>query len=408
MNEQLQTPYYVVHKELVDKQLNLLKEALNTFWDSSLIAYSYKTNSLPWLVDYYNRNGCYAEVVSDDEYYLGKQIGVAEDRFVYNGPIKTKETFLEALSAGCIVNIDAYREIEWLDELSPQGTYRLGIRVNFDIEKECPHQSACGEDGGRFGFCYENGNLQEAIEAIQNKGFNVTCLHMHTSSKTRAIDIYRTIAKKACEIAKRYNLKLSYLDVGGGYFGGLDNRPQFADYLREITAILAGTFDKRHTTLIVEPGMSLVGPTVSYVTSVIDVKDTTYGRFVVTDGSRTNIDPLMSKTSYFLHLERATAGGRILPKQVICGYTCMEHDRLFHLENDVELMVGDHIVYHKVGAYTMCLSPLFIRYFPSVYLETDKGYQLIRSRWHAEEYCQRSIFGGCINEYPNSQLRHAE
>lgn len=393
MNKQFQTPYYVIHKELVDKQLKLLKEALESYWDNSLIAYSYKTNALPWLIDYYNRNGCYAEVVSDDEYHLGKQIGVADDRFVYNGPIKTKETFLEALNAGCIVNIDANREIDWLDDFNPRGAYRLGIRVNFDIEKDCPGHSACGEHGGRFGFCYENGKLEETIEAIRAKGFEVTCLHLHTSSKTRAIDIYKAIAQKACEITQVYDLKLSYLDIGGGYFGGLENRPQFADYLREVSAVLADTFDKKRTTLIVEPGMALIGPAVSYVTSVIDVKDTTYGRFVVTDGSRTSIDPLMTKTGYFYHTEQTASDGAILPKQVICGYTCMEHDRLFHLENSAELVEGDRVVYHKVGAYTMCLTPLFIKYFPNVYLETDTGYHMIRSRWQPEEYCQRSILG---------------
>ena len=391
MSNQIQTPYYVVHKELVDGQIDLLKEALRTYWDNSIIAYSYKTNALPWLVDYYNKNGCYAEVVSDDEYRLGKQIGVTDDRFVYNGPIKTRETFLEALRCGCIVNIDSYREIDWLDDLDPSGEYRLGIRVNFDIEKDCPGHSACGAEGGRFGFCYENGKLLEAIEAIRTKGFDVTCLHLHTSSKTRAIDVYQAIAHKACEITERYQLQLSYLDIGGGYFGGLENRPQFSDYLREISAILARTFDKTHTTLIVEPGMSFIGPAVSYVTSVIDVKDTTHGRFVVTDGSRMSIDPLMTKTGYFYHAEHLAGYGYILPEQVICGYTCMEHDRLFHLKNDKELAVGDRIVYHKVGAYTMCLTPLFIKYFPDVYLESEGKYQVIRKRWQPEEYCQRSI-----------------
>lgn len=393
MDKKLHTPYYVVHKDQLDHQLDLLKTALSTYWDNSLIAYSYKTNALPWLIRYYDRNGCYAEVVSDDEYHLGKQIAVADDRFVYNGPIKTKETFLEALRNGCIVNIDTAREIDWLDELPPGDSYRLGIRVNFDIEKELPGHSACGDEGGRFGFCYENGKLLEAIQTIQSKGFSVRCLHMHTSSRTRALDVYEALARKACQITEEYGLDLSYLDIGGGFFGGLDNRPQFPDYLRKISAILNGTFRKDRTTLIVEPGMSLVGPVISYVTSVIDVKDTTYGRFVLTDGSRTNIDPLMTKKSYFHHIQRATPEGEILAKQVISGYTCMEHDRLFHLEDSPALDVGDRIVYHKVGAYTMCLTPLFIKYFPDVYLETEEGYHLIRSRWQPEEYVQRSILG---------------
>lgn len=393
MNQELQTPYYLVHKELVDKQLNLLKEALAAYWDNALIAYSYKTNALPWFADYYNRCGCYAEVVSDDEYCLGKKLGVAADRFVYNGPIKTRESFAEALNNGCIVNIDANRELDWLDDLDPGKDYRLGIRVNFDIEKACPGHSACPQEGGRFGFCYENGKLGEALDLIRAKGFKVSCLHLHTSSKTRGVEVYEAIAEMACRIAQEYRLELSYVDIGGGYFGGLENKPQFADYLRPVSAILSRVFDESRTTLIVEPGMALVGPVVSYVTSVIDVKDTSYGRFVVTDGSRTSIDPLMTKKSYFHHVEQADTAQQIIPEQIICGYTCMEHDRLFRMNDAGALAVGDKIVYHKVGAYTMCLTPLFIKYFPDVYLEEDDRCDVLRRKWSPEEYCQCSKWG---------------
>lgn len=386
----LHTPCFVVHKDLLDGQLRLLKDALKAHWENSVIAYSYKTNALPWLIRYCHRMGCYAEVVSADEYRLGKHIGVEPGGFVYNGPIKTKETFLEALRGGSIVNLDAARELQWLADLDPAGDYKLGIRVNFDIEAACPGQSACGGEGGRFGFCYENGSLKAALDAVAARGLRVRCLHLHTSSKTRSIDIYRAIAKTACEIAEKYGLQLDWLDIGGGFFGGLEDRPQFGDYLAQICPILERTFDKTRTALILEPGMSLIGPAVSYVTQVTDVKDTTYGRFAVTDGSRTAIDPLMTKTGYFHHLEQAQPGPRV-PVQTVCGFTCMEHDRLFRLENSPALSVGDRIVYRKVGAYTMCLSPLFIQYFPAVYLEEEGFFRLIRRRWQPEDYCQGEI-----------------
>ena len=385
---QIQTPCFVIHKDLVDKQLSLLKNALASHWKNSIIAYSYKTNSLPWLIRYYQQMGCYAEVVSGDEYALGRHIGVTPGGFVYNGPIKTKETFLEALRSGSIVNIDTARELDWLDELGSIRNCKLGIRVNFDIEAACPGHSACGNEGGRFGFCYENGQLKKALDAVAAKGLKVRCLHLHTSSKTRSIDVYQAIAEKACQITEEYGLNPEYLDIGGGFFGGLENRPQFDDYLRAITPILERTFDKTRTTLIVEPGMSLIGPAVSYITSVIDIKDTTYGRFAITDGSRTHIDPLMTKASYFYHLEQIAENSATMPIQVVCGYTCMEHDRLFRLANGPELSVGDRIVYHKVGAYTMCLSPLFIQYFPTVYLEDQGEQRVIRRRWQPEDYCQ--------------------
>ena len=389
----MKTPYYVIHKEELDRGICKLKQAFDKYWNNYIVGYSYKTNSLPWVADYFYKAGCYAEVVSEHEYKLGQYMKVSPERFIYNGPIKSQESMIDALMNGAYVNLDAWREIDWLDQLPKDRHYNLGIRVNYDIEQACPGQSSSGSEGGRFGFCYENGELKRAIDTILNKGFKIAGLHLHNSSKTRGIDIYRASAIKACELAKRYGLELDFVDIGGGFFGGLSNKPQFGDYLRVISSELSNYFNSQKTKLILEPGMSLIGSPVSYVTSVIDVKDTTYGRFVVTDGSRTQIDPLMRKTGYFYSIEQAENKPSFV-KQVVSGYTCMENDRIFVAENKPELQVGDLITYEKVGAYTMCLTPLFIKYFPAVYVEDKDGITLVRREWEPQDYVSGSFVGG--------------
>lgn len=385
----LKTPYYVINQNALDENYEKLKLALENHWRNSIIGYSYKTNALPWVIRHFDRLGCYAEVVSEEEYRLAKLTGVGKGNIIYNGPIKTRSSFLEAIQQGCIVNIDSQREISWLDAL-PVENRAVGIRVNFDIEKMCPGQSQCPEEGGRFGFCYENGEFKKAVNALRDKNVRITGLHLHTSSKSRGLDIYRAIAEVACKLQEEYHLELDYIDVGGGFFGGLPTKPQFEEYMALMAGILCSSFDKKQTTLIIEPGMAVIGASVRYVTTVIDVKDTQFGRFVVTDGSRTNIDPLMTKSSYFRTFERQS-DAPVLPKQIICGYTCMEHDRLFEAINEPALSPGDKIIYDKVGAYTMCLTPLFIRYFPDVYVEHNGNLKIVRQAWGPEEYLMKSI-----------------
>lgn len=386
---ELKTPYYVIHKEELDSNFKKLKDAIEKHWGNYIIGYSYKTNALPWIIKHFDALGCYAEVVSEDEYNLAKLIGVQKNRIIYSGPIKTKETFIEALENDCIVNIDSQREIEWLDEV-PDGYRSVGIRINFDIEKMCPGQSQCAEEGGRFGFCYENGELSKVIQKLQEKNVRISGIHLHTSSKSRGLDIYRAIAEMACNVQEEFGLDLDFIDVGGGFFGGLSTKPQFDEYLSLMEGILITQFDKKRTTLIIEPGMAVVGAPISYVTTVVDVKDTGFNRFVVTDGTRTSIDPLMTKSSYFHTYERQSDKEE-MPKQVICGYTCMEHDRLFTAINEPELSVGDKIIYDKVGAYTMCLTPLFIKYFPDVYVEENDELKIVRNAWKPEQYVMNSM-----------------
>ena len=389
----MRTPYYLINKDDLEAGLHKLNEALGHSWPNYIIGYSYKTNALPWVIEYFKNHGCYAEVVSDDEYVLAGSIGVNKRNIIYNGVAKSKETFFEAVNNHAIVNIDAEYEIDWLDELVKQSdskkAYEVGIRVNFDLERYCPGQTQCGDEGERFGFCYENGELKRAIEKIEAKGVRVSGLHLHKSSKTRMPDIYRAIATVAVEISCVYDLQLSYVDIGGGFFGGLETKPQFSEYFEMVAVILGQRYDPKKTTLIVEPGMALIGAPVDYVTTVVDIKKSTRNTFIVTDGSRTQVDPLMTKSNYFYEIYRQDTNRKKIERQIVSGFTCMEHDRIFEVKDQKEILAGDKIIYHKVGAYTMCLSPLFIKWFPDVYVKEDRIYK-VRDRWSADDYSSRS------------------
>lgn len=151
-------------------------------------------------------------------------------------------------------------------------------------------------------------------------------------------------------------------------------------------------YNPDNTTLIVEPGNALVAATVDFVTTVLDVKVTDKSTFINTDGSRTQIDPLMTKSAYFYEVKyTGKQGRRIVNRQIITGFTCMEHDRLFEIQEGEELQPGDQIVYHKVGAYTMCLSPLFIKWYPDVYVRDGEAIKIVRKRWTESDYKIGSI-----------------
>ena len=384
----MKTPYYLIHQSILEEEMDRLHMALKRHWPNSVVGYSFKTNSLPWVLSFMKAHGCYAEVVSEDEYELAEYMGFSH--IIYNGPIKGKGSFLRACKAGHIVNLDAEREIEWLKEASnSREIINVGLRVNFDLESMCPGEASCGEEGGRFGFNYENGSLRRVADELKKiPGIRLAGFHLHCGSKTRSLNIYRAIAEMACKICVEYGLEPDYIDVGGGYFGGLPDKPQYDDYLNVMSEILSKNFDSKRTCLIVEPGTSLICPPIDYVTTVTDVKKTNRNCFVITDGSRIHVDPLMKKKGYFYHVEPMRSEEETVRTQIISGFTCMEDDRLFRLTDAPALQRGDQIVYEKVGAYTMCLSPLFISYYPDVYLEDKGRITCVRRRWGVKEYVQ--------------------
>lgn len=397
----LKTPYFVIDEEQLTRDFTMLTDSLEGSWPNYRIGYSFKTNSIPWLVTFLKARGVMAEVVSDDEYALASWLGFSDEEVVYNGPVKEKDSFFRVLLAGGIVNMDGQRELCWLEEAcreNPDREILVGIRVNFNLEKLCPGQTTMGEAGGRFGFGYENGVFARVVERVRRiPNARIAGLHLHSSSKSRSVEVFEAIASMACHLKREFNLELSYVDLGGGYCGGLAGRPQYPDYFPAVAGILKEEFAPERTALVVEPGISLLSKASTFVTSVVDVRDIGSERYLITDGSRFNIDPTMIKSSHLFHLElnpkMGTKRGR-MAHQCVSGFSCMEVDRLFEYENGPELAEGDRIIYENVGGYTMSLNPLFIKYFPDIYIRRGGKLLKVRERWTPKEYVQNSVMYG--------------
>lgn len=388
----LKTPYFIVNEQEIIDNLNNFKEAFDELWKNYKIAYSVKTNSLPWIIKYMNKKDIIAEVVSDEEYELSIKCGYDPKNIIFNGPIKTLEKFEKALKDGSIVNIDSDSEVEFIKNNKPEINGNIGIRININTnifeDKDIDYK----EDGFRFGFSVENGEFEKVLKILKEIYPSQRIgLHIHVNSITRSINAYRAVAKYTADIIKKYSINPSYIDIGGGFFGGVPGKPTARDYISAVKKELIDIVNPDKTTIIVEPGSAIVGSAFDFCTSVIDVKDITLSRIITTDGSRINIDPLWLKNKYLISLANENkidlTNRNIHPKQIICGYTCMDHDRIMTLENNQELKVNDKIIYHKVGNYTVTMGGMFIRYLPNVYVKTVDGrIEKIRKRTSVEDY----------------------
>lgn len=387
----VQTPCYILDEEELEKSISGFKSALQNCFLDSIIGYSVKTNSLPYCLCVARDEGCYAEVVSADEYELALQCGFDKKRIIYNGPMKSRESFLDAIINGAIVNLETHRELEWLKELSVSKQYSVGLRLNVNITRVSPEDADGDNDNSRFGFSDETEEFQNAVGIIDNlPNVKLVGLHIHRTAHSRSTRFYRNSIKYACETIHKYGLGLDYIDVGGGFFGIFPNKPTYHDYADVFKAELA-EYHLDRLRIIVEPGNALAASCFSFLSEVIDVKHVETDRwFITTDGSRNDVDPLFHKTAYISEL-LTSANGDVVGEQVVSGCTCLEFDRLFTLKNQPLLSVGDRILYKNVGAYTMCLSPLFIRYFPSVYVIENGEYRLIRNKWTASDYLQKAV-----------------
>ena len=389
----MKTPFYLIHQELLQKNIESFTQGMSANWSNSRFGYSVKTNSLPWILSYIRRNGGLAEVVSDEEYDLALLCGYSPNEIIFNGPIKGKEKFYFALEHESFVNIDSEKEISWIEEYEKPFS-NLGIRINVPPEVFNSEDIEYTDDGFRFGFSVENGAFEETLQRISKKcDIREIGIHLHCNSITRSKDVYRAIAMYAAGIIDKYNLKPRYIDVGGGFFGGVPGKTTINEYFSIISDELKKSSGTSQSLLIAEPGSAIIGSVIDLHTSVLDVKDTNSSHIVTTDGGRTYIDPQWFRTHY-MYSVNSTSEKRYSGKQIICGYTCMDHDRIMEIENEVHLRMGDEIIYHRVGAYTVTFGGLFIKFLPDVYVSNNGKTELIRSTMEVEEYYKIQSVGG--------------
>lgn len=388
----MNTPYYEIEERKLNADIAMLQQVLAEQWKRHICAFSVKTNSLPWLLVHFRDAGFYAELVSAEEYDLVRRLGFAPDRVIYNGPVKDQAVFARVLQDGGMVNLDSSQEPEWLAELAaqhPEKTFSVGLRVNVDFRKLVPEEVPADAEGSRFGYDPDNGELEQVICALRRiPQVRIAGLHLHSSTKSRSVRAYEALADLAVRTARQYDLSPDYVDMGGGYYGGVPGKPDFRDYVPAVAARLGSYFDQEKTALVMEPGVSLVSSSFTLVTAVRDVKRIGGQRYVVTDGSRLYLNPQVTRRWYPHHFVLQSGQPRVaVPTQMICGSTCMEYDRLFEAEGEPALAEGDLVVYDLAGGYTVCLVPLFIHYFPAVYVRREDGTVFTaREPWTNDEF----------------------
>jgi len=386
----INTPYYVLDIQKLKANLLGLRIAFDKHWPNSQISYSFKTNNLPWVANWMRKNDVYAEVVSTPEYELAATVGYNRNHIILNGPYKGNDTLVKAIQSGSIVNLDSFEEIDFL--LSNQnlfnGEFKIGLRINFDLESKCPGETIPGEEAGRFGFNVENGDFEKAISLLKQNNIKVVGLHGHHSTKTKSLGIFKAITNQLCECSKSID-KLEYIDLGGCLFGDKPGAPSFDDYIGTISSVLKFYNISDSVKLYIEPGAALIASPFSYVCSVIGKKTIKDTMFIYTDGSMKHIAPQMSKIKFAY--SRTKSLNTIIPRQVVTGFTCIEMDRFLDIENQTELIQGDKITIYNTGAYTISLAPLFIEYFPAVYVKDGDSYLQIRKPWTIEQFLQNNI-----------------
>ena len=386
------SPFYRIDRARFENNFAALSGAFESRYSPFVLAYSYKTNYIPYLCRIIRDKGGWAEVVSRMEYDLALKVGCDPSRIIFNGPVKGREDIELALSGGSIVNLDSDSEIEAVLAFARAAASRpvcVGLRLNIGLSDEAGVSHIQNSlKVGRFGFD------PLAIEAVRRRlaaagNIRGVSLHGHTSTTDRSIWCFETIARTLVHTAQRwFSDSVEMINIGGGMFGTVapEHRwcdvPSFDDYAQAVCGVLNQSEWVRHKkpALVIEPGVAMAANVLSFITQVVSVKQVRDKTFVTVDGSAFNAKPTFHSRNLphrFLSADGTSAAVRTFD---VVGATCMEKDILLHDISAPLPMPGDYLKIDNVGAYTVVMTPPFINPAPAILAQDGDTIQCVRRR----------------------------
>lgn len=384
------SPCFVISERTIRETYRKAVRAFTTRYPKVQFAWSYKTNYLDAVCHIFHSEGAWAEVVSAFEYKKALQNGVPGDKILFNGPDKTVEDLLMAVENESLIHIDHFDELYALVDVLQQKQLKakVAIRVNMD--------TGVYPIWDRFGFNYEDGTAWNAINKIMMQPLmELHGLHCHIGTYMLSTQAYAIAAHKLCDLAyhtqQRFQHKVKYLDLGGGfasgntlkgsYLQGSDIIPSMDDYAEAITTAIInfGFKPEDLPALYLESGRALIDDAGWLLGSVVAIKRLSDGRRATIMDFGVNI--LFTAFWYNHKISPAQDFSTQQEDMVLYGPLCMNIDVVRENINLPLLNRGDHVVVHKVGAYNMTQWMQFIQMRPRVVLIDMKGeVHLIRER----------------------------
>ncbi len=369
------TPAYVYSAGRVRTNVRRLQAVFAPL--NASIHYSIKANGNRTLLRLLNAEGLGMDAVSAGEIFRAREAGIDPGQIVFAGVGKTQAELAYALDVAVgWINVESAAELSLLDSLASRLSHpaTVALRVNPGIEASTHRHIATGHFGAKFGMLPDVISELLARQAdyphVQIRG-----LHVHIGSQLSSVDETVEAVRIVQALAEPYPA-VRALNIGGGFpvsYGGTDTYPSLAAFADALAPLVTGWH------LLIEPGRSIMADAGLLLVSVLYVKEQGGQRFVITDGSMTDL--LRPALYEAVHPVLPCRQGGAVHPAVVAGPVCESADVLSRSALLPELTAGDRLAVMVAGAYGLVMASNYNMRTrpPEVLVEADR-WRVIRRR----------------------------
>lgn len=373
-----------------------VNELRRTFPDGTLHAIAIKANPVLEVLRVVVEAGGGLEAASMEEVELALAAGCLPENLVLDSPAKTRTDIKRALELGVYLNADNLDELDRIGESSPEllDGARVGLRINPSVGEGRIAATSTGGKRSRFGLAMPQD--QEGIErfAEQLSGFEwLHGLHVHVGSQGCDLTTLVPAGERALALARAVDSaagerRIDTIDIGGGLptrYRAEDVVITPADYVAAIQQTAPALLEYK---LMTEFGRSVQAPCGFAATRVEYLKDLAGEPMAVGHlGADFALRIAYRPQDWWLDISVYDANGE--PKELVdlrpihvAGPLCFSGDFLARDRMLPAIEVGDILVFHDTGAYTMGMwSRHCSRGMPAVVgIEDDGTFRTLRKR----------------------------
>ena len=377
---------------------NNARTIANCFPKNAMHTVAVKANPLVNILKKFIPLGFGVEVASLPELYLAINIGFSPKKIVFDSPIKTREEIKYALNVGVHININSLEELERVAILKKniKSKSTIGLRINPQVGGGKIKATSVATKISKFGVPIKT-NREKIINYFLKYTW-LTGLHVHIGSQGISPNLLGKGIKKIVELAEEINQltiskqgkqRIDFLDIGGGFpvtYNLKENVISFKKFKKKLENKIPNLFKSKYK-IISEYGRYIhanAGWAVSRVEYVVIEKE--YNIITTHLGADFLLRKAYNPEDWHHHISVLDKNGNQKKtnkkkKYKIAGPLCFSGD---FIADDVmlpEVEVGDNIIIHDVGAYTLSMwSKYNSRQIPKVIAYTNKEFEIIKER----------------------------
>ena len=366
--EKYGTPLYVYNRQIFEKNADIL---LNTILPGARLFYSIKANPLVGVCQIFRNKGLGIECASAGELKTAVKAGFEGQDIVFTSPGKTAAEISLAMEIGVkVINVETVAEAQLIDAIASERgvNYPIAVRINPAISYSNAKIKMAGVSS-QFGI--EEADIDTAIPEILALN-HVTLIGVQMYMGTEILMYEDAVSnteygiKLATAMAEKFDFRLKYLNVGGGfgvkYFP--NESPLDTDALAAAMKELKATYAEvlADTEVIFESGRFLTATAGEYITRVLYVKESKGTKYVVCDGGSS----FHSASAFLGRFVRNNFPLHVFPEgeektvTTITGPLCTPLDVIGQkVEINANIAPGDYVVIENSGAYGLTYSPVF-------------------------------------------------